>query len=92
LNKVSEEKSATPAQISLAWMIKKHHNIVPIPASRKVERIAENIGALKVQLTDEDVARIDAELEKLTLYGDRAPEDEKIKMLIIGRNIKGMKA
>ncbi|OUM66563.1 hypothetical protein PIROE2DRAFT_40675 [Piromyces sp. E2] len=92
LNKISKEKNATPAQISLAWMIKKHPNIVPIPASRKVERIAENFGALKVQLSDEDIKGIDAELAKLTLYGDRAPEAVKIKMLIVGRNIKGMRA
>ncbi|ORX49342.1 putative aldo/keto reductase [Piromyces finnis] len=92
LNEVAKEKNATPAQISLAWMIKKHNNIVPIPASRKVERISENFGALKVQLSDEDVKKIDDELAKLTLYGDREPESDKIKMLIIGKNIKGMRA
>jgi len=92
LNKLAKEKNATPAQISLAWMIKKHHNIVPIPASRKVERIAENFNALKVQLTDEDINNIEAELSKMTFYGDRSPESDKIKMLIVGKDIKGMRA
>jgi len=65
-------------------MIKKHHNIVPIPTSRKVERITENFGSLKVQLTNKEINNID-ELVKLSIY--RAPESDKIKILIVGRNI-----
>jgi len=92
LNKYAKEKNATPAQIALAWMIKKHSNIVPIPASRKIERITENFNALKVQLTDNDVSRIEDELKNMTFYGDRSSESDKIKILIIGKNIKGTRA
>ncbi|KAG4088619.1 putative aldo/keto reductase [Neocallimastix lanati (nom. inval.)] len=92
LNKFAKEKNATPAQIALAWMIKKHNNVVPIPASRKIERIIENFNALKVQLTDSDVNRIEDELKNMTFYGDRSSESDKIKMLIIGKNIKGTRA
>lgn len=66
------EKNATPAQISLAWMICKKPYIVPIPGSRKPERIRENLGAADVELTAEEVAAIDEKLSKLeisALYG-----------------------
>ena len=66
------EKDATPAQISLAWIICKKPYIVPIPGSRKIERIRENLGAADIELTTEEVAAIDEKLDKLkmsALYG-----------------------
>ena len=67
LRTLAMEKDATPAQISLAWMICKKPYIVPIPGSRKVERIRENLGAADVELTLEEVAAIDGKLEKLNM-------------------------
>ena len=72
LRTLALEKDATPAQISLAWMICKKPYIVPIPGSRKVERIRENLGATDIELTIEEVAAIDEKLDKLkmsALYG-----------------------
>lgn len=59
LNSLAEEKQATPAQISMAWMLCKKPYIVPIPGSRKPERLRENLGAARIQLTDEEIRKID---------------------------------
>jgi aryl-alcohol dehydrogenase-like predicted oxidoreductase len=75
LHRFADEKHATPAQISLAWMLAKHDFIAPIPGSRKRERIAENLGAAEVELTDSEVQQIEAELAKLTIHGNRSDED-----------------
>ena len=72
LRTLAQEKNATSAQISLAWMICKKPYIVPIPGSRKVERIRENLGAADIELTIEEVAAIDEKLDKVemsALYG-----------------------
>jgi aryl-alcohol dehydrogenase-like predicted oxidoreductase len=71
----AKEKSATPAQISLAWMLHKKDFIVPIPGSRKIERIEENLGAADVDLTEEEFERIAAELAKIEIHGNRTDED-----------------
>ena len=68
-------KGATPAQISLAWMLHKNDFIVPIPGSRKLERIQENLGAADVDLTDDEFAQIEAELAKIKIHGNRTDED-----------------
>jgi aryl-alcohol dehydrogenase-like predicted oxidoreductase len=75
LTDFAREKGATPAQISLAWMLHKHHFIVPIPGSRRLERIEENLGAADVDLTDEEFARIEGELARITIHGNRTDED-----------------
>lgn len=59
--------TATPAQISLAWMLRKKPYIIPIPGSRKPERLRENLGAANVALTDDEVAKIDELLDGLDL-------------------------
>ena len=72
LRALAQEKNATPAQISLAWMICKKPYIVPIPGSRKPERIRENLGAADIDLTMEEVTAIDWQLDTLNtsaLYG-----------------------
>ena len=72
LRTLASEKNATPAQISLAWMICKKPYIVPIPGSRKLERISENLGAAEVELTPAEVTAIDEKLDSLNtspLYG-----------------------
>jgi hypothetical protein len=65
----ANSKGVTPAQISLAWMLHKNDFIVPIPGSRKLERIQENLGAADVGLTDAEFAQIEAELAKIKIHG-----------------------
>ena len=69
IKKLAEEKQATPAQISLAWMICKKSYIVPIPGSRKVERIRENAGAAEIELSAQEVAAIDEKLDHMEMSG-----------------------
>lgn len=75
INQFAATKNATPAQISLAWMLHKKDFIVPIPGSRKAERIEENLGAAEVELTDAEYAKIEAQLGKIEIHGNRADED-----------------
>lgn len=72
INDIAEEKQATPAQISLAWMICKKPYIVPIPGTRKENRLIENIGAADINLTAQEIAQIDkalAEMDMSEVYG-----------------------
>ena len=71
LEEVAGTKGATPAQISLAWMLKKWPNVVPIPGSKNRERILENLGAANVSLSDNEFAALEQELEKLPVAGHR---------------------
>ncbi len=68
-------KGATPAQISLAWMLHKKPFIVPIPGMRRDERIMENLGAADVELTDDEYNQIEAELAKIEIHGNRTDAD-----------------
>ena len=67
LHRLAEEKNATPAQISLAWMLCKKPYIVPIPGSRKLERLEENAGAADILLTEAEVQELDAALDSMEL-------------------------
>lgn len=69
VRKLAAEKNATPAQISLAWMINKKPYIVPIPGSRKVERIRENFESGNIILTSDEVAQIDRQLDRIETSG-----------------------
>ena len=75
IHQFAAAKDATPAQVSLAWMLHKEDFIVPIPGSRNLGRIEENLGAAAVVLTDEEYAEIEAELGKIAIHGDRKDED-----------------
>jgi aryl-alcohol dehydrogenase-like predicted oxidoreductase len=75
LARIGEQKSATPAQIALAWLLAQKSWIVPIPGSRKLERLDENIGALAVDLTFDDLREIDSALSKITVKGARYPQE-----------------
>ena len=75
LRKVAERKKATPAQIALAWLLAQKPWIVPIPGTRKLERLEENIGAVAVELTSEDLHEIDSAVSKVTIQGARYPEE-----------------
>ena len=67
IRSLAEEKNATPAQISLAWMIHKHKNLVPIPGTRKLDRLKENGAAGDILLTAEEVAAIDQKLDTIPI-------------------------
>ena len=71
LQEVAAAKRATPAQISLAWMLRKWDNVVPIPGSKRRERILENLGAWDIELTEEDVADLERALADLPVAGHR---------------------
>ncbi len=75
LKKYAGEKGATPAQIALAWILRKGGFIVPIPGMRSDGRIAENLGAAEVELGDEEFAALESELGKIKIHGDRRDED-----------------
>ena len=75
LHEVANKKGITPAQISLAWMLKKYDFVVPIPGMRKDERVIENLGAAGIELTDAEFEKIEKELDKITIYGNRTDED-----------------
>jgi len=75
LTRFAALKNATPAQISLAWMLHKKDFIVPIPGSRIFERIQENLGAADVELTDDEYNQIENELAKIEIHGNRTDED-----------------
>jgi aryl-alcohol dehydrogenase-like predicted oxidoreductase len=74
LGKIAERKKATPAQIALAWLLAQKPWIVPIPDTRKLERLDENIGAVTVELTSDDLREIESALSKITVQGARYPE------------------
>lgn len=67
LRHAAEEKDATPAQISLAWMLCKKAYIVPIPGTRKAGRLTENLGAADVILSDKEVRELDAALDRIPM-------------------------
>lgn len=71
LAEYSAKKHATNAQISLAWMLHKYPNVVPIPGSKNQERILENLGAANVELTDEEFRALEAALDACTIHGHR---------------------
>jgi aryl-alcohol dehydrogenase-like predicted oxidoreductase len=71
---VAARKQASPAQIALAWLLAQKPWIVPIPGTTKLHRLEENIGAVDVALTAEDLSGIKAELAKFEVKGERLPE------------------
>jgi aryl-alcohol dehydrogenase-like predicted oxidoreductase len=75
LGKTAERKRATPAQIALAWLLAQKPWIVPIPGTTKLHRLEENIGAITVELTSDDLREIDSAASKITVQGARYPEN-----------------
>ena len=74
LKRVAAEKKATPAQIALAWLLAQKPSIVPIPGTTKLHRLEENLGAVNVTLTREDLREIEEAAAKLPVKGARLPE------------------
>ena len=77
ITQIAARKGATPAQIALAWLLAQKPWIVPIPGSRKLERLDENIGALTVELTPDDLREIGDAIAKVPIQGDRYPADQQ---------------
>ena len=71
LARFAEMKGCTSAQVSLAWMLHKWPNVVPIPGSKNKERIVENLDAALVKLTDEEFTSLESALDSCTVYGHR---------------------
>jgi aryl-alcohol dehydrogenase-like predicted oxidoreductase len=74
LSTIAEGKNATPAQIALAWLLARKPWIVPIPGTTKLTRLDENIGAVAVELTPDDLKQIQSAASKITAEGARYPE------------------
>src|SRR5690606_32127504 len=74
VQEMARAKGCTPAQLALAWVLARHDHIVPIPGTRRIDRLEENVGALDVTLTQEDLDRLDAIAPVGVAAGTRYPE------------------
>jgi aryl-alcohol dehydrogenase-like predicted oxidoreductase len=75
LGKIAARKQATSAQIALAWLLAQKPWIVPIPGTTKLHRLDENLGAMAVELTSDDLREINSAAAKITVHGERYPEE-----------------
>ena len=75
LGRFAQQKKATPAQIALAWLLAQKPWIVPIPGTTKLKRLEENIGAVAIELTSDDLREIETAASKITVQGARYPEE-----------------
>lgn len=73
VQEVATTKNATPAQIALAWVLAQKHWIVPIPGTRKLARLEENLGVVTIQLSEQELASLNIALDKIKVSGDRYP-------------------
>ncbi|MGV8860432.1 MAG: aldo/keto reductase [Pseudomonas sp.] len=71
---VAQRKNATPAQVALAWLMAQKPWIVPIPGTTKQHRLEENLGAIKLELTGEDLRLINEQISQIQVQGNRLPE------------------
>ncbi len=74
VKRVADKKGATPAQIALAWLLAQQPWIVPIPGTKKLSRLEENLGAVNVQLTPADLRHIEEAASRIHVQGERLPE------------------
>jgi aryl-alcohol dehydrogenase-like predicted oxidoreductase len=75
ITKFAEQKKATPAQVALAWIVVQKPWMVPIPGTTKLHRLDENIGAVNIELTPDDLRQIDIASSKIAVQGERYPEN-----------------
>ena len=73
LGQIATQKQVTPAQIALVWLLAQKPWIVPIPGTTKLHRLEENLGAANVQLSSDDLQRIESALSEVKVQGDRYP-------------------
>ena len=74
LGEIAKRKNATPAQIALAWLLAQKPWIVPIPGTTKLQRLEENVGAVEVELTRDDLDEIERAASQIEVQGARYPE------------------
>jgi aryl-alcohol dehydrogenase-like predicted oxidoreductase len=74
LKRFAKKKNATPAQIALSWLLAQKPWIVPIPGTRNIDHLNENLGAINVQLTSDDFREIETAISKITVHGERMSE------------------
>ena len=74
VEEIAAEKGCTPAQLALAWVLAQGPDVIPIPGTKRKERVTENLGALKVKLSPQDVQRLSAAVPKGAASGPRYPE------------------
>ena len=74
LKSIADRKGGTPAQVALAWLLAQKPWIVPIPGTTKLRRLEENLGAVNIRLTEEDLRNIDVAVSKIEVQGLRLPE------------------
>jgi aryl-alcohol dehydrogenase-like predicted oxidoreductase len=72
----AEKKNATAAQLSLAWLFARKPFIVPIPGTRNIDHLNENLGAVNVQLTPDDLGKIDSAFSTIEVHGGRMNEEQ----------------
>lgn len=82
IKRIPDRKGATPAQIALAWLLAQKNWIVPIPGTTKQHRLEENLGAVDLELTQDDLQEINSETSKIQVQGERLPE---AAMKMVGR-------
>ncbi|GGU55049.1 aldo/keto reductase [Pseudomonas laurentiana] len=80
VRQIAAQKSATPAQIALAWLLAQANWIVPIPGTTKLHRLEENLGGANITLTEADLLAIDSALSQIRILGDRYPESLKARV------------
>jgi aryl-alcohol dehydrogenase-like predicted oxidoreductase len=76
LKRIAENQNATPAQMALAWLLAQKPWIVPIPGTRNMDHLNENLGAIKVQLTSADLREMEAAFSKIRVHGGRMNEEQ----------------
>jgi aryl-alcohol dehydrogenase-like predicted oxidoreductase len=77
LSRIAAKKQATPAQIAIAWLLVQRPWIVPIPGTTKLNRLEENIGAVDVELTPDDLREIEGAASKITVHGPGTPKTRR---------------
>ena len=75
LDRLAQRKRATPAQIALAWLLAQQPWIVPIPGTKQLSRLEENIGAVNITLTPDDLREIESVTSRITVHGARYPDE-----------------
>ena len=75
VSKFAQQKKATPAQIALGWLLAKKPWIVPIPGTTKLHRLEENIEAVNIRLTSDDLSALETAASKIPVQGARYPEE-----------------
>ena len=75
LDRLAQRKRATPAQIALAWLLAQQPWIVPIPGTKQLSRLEENIGAVNITLTPDDIREIERVTSRITVHGARYPDE-----------------